>query len=372
MDEARAPAPTRRWARPPARSVLALVAALAATGALVAQTPEKPRGPEPRPPAVGTVWPQAGRADVPGVLTDGAPYNPAFFVDERVSAGIAVGADGKTVRLVLRAADGTVRVLRQLAAATGPQFAAFIRVGEQLVWAETVTGRDGTAQTTLWRADLSGGTPRKITDDTGWVTFAGSDYDMVVNADRLYWTATASGDQQATEVRSVPLDGGPVNVRTQPGEWTLSRWPWLVSPSSDARLLNVDTAQVVKVPADGARLGQCGPTWCRLYTLSDDGPTRIELIRPDGSERLRLADSGATASLVDVAPLDRFEVLSNDSTTLGAALGGQQLLVYDLKTRRSVLVAEAATSVSYRAGVLWWSTSALGRNSWHTLDLRTV
>lgn len=303
------------------------------------------------------------------MLADGASYSPAFFIDSQISAGTAVDSGGKTVRLVLRAADGTVRVLRRLSASVGPKFAAFARLGNQLVWAEA----EGTAQTTLWRADLSGGTPRRITDDTGWVTFAGSDYDIVAHADRLFWTATAPGDQPATEVRSVNIDGGPVEVRTEPGEWMLSRWPWLVNPSSSrAQLRSLDTARVIDVDAGGDRLGQCGPTWCRVYVLSGDGPATTELMRPDGSERLRIADDGATASIVDVAPLDRFEVLSKDSSTLGAAIGGQELLVYDLNTRRPILIAEAATSVSYRAGLLWWSTSALGLLSWHTLDLRTV
>ncbi|MDG4820513.1 hypothetical protein O7635_01430 [Asanoa sp. WMMD1127] len=371
MNEAResAPEPPPRRPRPPARRVLALVGALVATGALVAQTPEGPRAPQPPPPGVGTVWPQAQRANVPGVLADGASYNPAFFVDARVSAGTAVDANGKTVRLLLRAADGTVRVLRRLPASVGPQFEAFALVGNQLVWAET----DGTAQTTLWRADLSGGAPRTITDDTGWATFAGSDYDLVARADRLFWTATAPGDQPATEVRSVPVDGGPVEVRTEPGEWTLSRWPWLVTRGGGGpRLRSLDTAATIEVDAGRDRPGQCAPTWCRVYVLSADGPAQTELMRPDGSERLRIAEDGATASIVDVAPLDRFEVLSKDSSALGAALGGQELLVYDLESRRTILVAAAATSVSYRSGVLWWSTNSLGVLSWHTLDLRTV
>ena len=60
---------------------------------------------------------------------------------------------------------------------------------------------------------------------------------MVANAGRVYWTATAlaSGGEPATEVRSVPVEGGPVEVRTEPGEWSLSRWPWLVSPSTRSR-----------------------------------------------------------------------------------------------------------------------------------------
>ncbi|HEV7710436.1 MAG TPA: hypothetical protein VGP16_19730 [Asanoa sp.] len=360
--------------RPPLRGLVALVAALAAVGTLMVQPPNTAPPPKPQPPPVQAVWPQARRATVPGVLTDGAPYSPAYFLDEQTSAGTALDPAGKSVRLVLRAADGRVRVLRRLPVSAGPQYAGFNRVGGRLVWAESVTGEGGSVRTTLWQVDLSDGAPRQITGDTGQVVFLGSDYDIVAESGRLYWTARAPGSQAATEVRSVAIDGGPVEVRTQPGLWALSRWPWLASPSSSgrARLRSIDTDRVVDVDAAGDVLDQCGPTWCRVYVLSGEDPVLSELMRPDGSERLRVADDGATASIVDVAPLDRFEVLSETSTALGAAVGGERLLVYDLNAKRSILVAEAATSVSYRSGVLWWSTNALGRLSWHTLDLRTV
>jgi hypothetical protein len=354
--------------------MLGLVVALAAGGALLATTPNHAGTPKPPPPPVDAVWPNAARADLPGALTDGVPYNPSYFVDDRVSAGTALDPRAHEVRLVLRAADGGVRVLRQLPVASGPQYAAFTRVGNLLVWAESVTGQDGTVRTTLWRADLSGGAPRTITEDTGWATFTGSDSDIVADSGRLYWTAKAPGSEPATQVRSVPLDGGPVEVRTEPGEWALSGWPWLVSPShaGRAQLRRIDTDHTIDVDAAGDSLDQCGPAWCRVYVLSGDGPARTELMRPDGSDRRRVADDGATASVVEVAPLDRFEILAADSTTIGAAIGGQRLLVYDLRTKRTVLVSEAATSVSYRAGVLWWSTNALGRITWHTLDLRSI
>ena len=353
--------------------MLALVAAVSATGALVVRGPERASPPRPPPPAAETVWPHARRADVPGVLPGDVTYSPAYFLDERVSVGTAREAGGGEVRLVVRAADGAVRVLRALPTAGAPRFAGVTRAGDVLVWAESVTGRDGSVRTALWRADLSGGAPRKITDDSGDATFLGSDYDIAVDSGRLYWTARAPGREAATEIRSVSVDGGPVEVRTEPGLWTLSGWPWLTSAGSSgrARLRNLDAASVVDVDAAGDMLDRCGPTWCRVYVLSG-GAVRSELMRPDGSERLRVADDGATATVVDVAVLDRFEVLSEDSTTLGAAIGGRRVLVYDLTTRRSVSVAEAATSASYRAGVLWWSTGAAGRVTWHTIDLRTV
>lgn len=317
------------------------------------------------------MWPHARRADVPGALPDGAAYRPVYFVDERASIGTADDPGGAVVRLVTRAADGAVRVLRRLPTAAAPQYAAFTRVGDELVWAESVTGPDGTVRTTLWRAALAGGEPRMITGDTGRAAFFGSEHDIVTNAGRLYWTARAPGGA-ATEVRSVRVGGGAVEVRTEPGVWTLSSWPWLASASSSGRaqLRDMATARVVAVDAAGDMLDRCGPTWCRVFAWGGDGPVRCELMRLDGSERLLVAD-GVIASIVDVAVLDRFEVYSERAGALGAAIGARRLLVYDLTTRRSMTVSETAAESFYRAGVLWWSTRAGDRLTWHTLDLRT-
>jgi hypothetical protein len=105
--------------------------------------------------------------------------------------------------------------LRQLPAAVAAQFTGFARADGQLVWAESVTGRDGSPRTELWRVKVSGGSPRRITGDTGRVAFFGSEHDIVVASGRLYWTAEAPG-REATEVRSVPITGGPMQVRTVP------------------------------------------------------------------------------------------------------------------------------------------------------------
>jgi hypothetical protein len=212
-----------------------------------------------------------------------------------------------------------------------------------------------------------------ITGDTGRAAFFGSEHDIVVNAGRLYWTARAPGRAVATEVRSVRIGGGAVEVRTHPGVWTLSSWPWLASASSSGRaqLRDIDTARVVVVDAAGDLLDRCGPTWCRVFVWGGDGPVRCELMRLDGSQRLPVAD-GVIASIVDVAVLDRFEVYSERASALSTAIGARRLLVYDLKTRQSTTVSETAAESFYRAGVLWWSTRAGERITWHTLDLRTV
>ncbi|MGN9912895.1 hypothetical protein ACTMTJ_35700 [Phytohabitans sp. LJ34] len=347
-----------------------LVAALVAAGALLAQTPVGARSPKTPPPPVAAAWPQVTRATIPGTLPDGAAYTPVYFLDERASVGTALDPRGGGVRLVLRAADGAIRELRR---GTGRFYAGFTRDGDQLVWAESVTAEDGVTRTELWRAALAGGAPRKVTADTGWVSFENSDHDIVAAAGQLHWTAAA---RSSTEIRSVPLGGGPVRVRTEPGAWALTAWPWLVSTGSGQRgpmrLLNLDTGQTTTVKAGDDTPDQCGPTWCRLFALRGDDPVRSVLMRPDGSDRQTATDDGATAAIADVAVLDRFEVLAGDSSTLATAVGGARLLIYDLKTRQLVNVAEAASRVSYRGGVLWWSTSGGDNTTWHSIDLRTV
>ncbi|BCB77456.1 hypothetical protein GCM10022251_71220 [Phytohabitans flavus] len=355
------------------RGVLGLLAALGAAGVLLVQVPVGTRVSE-APPAVAEVaWPQVRLASVPGTLPDGTAYSPAFFLDARASVGPALDPRGGGVRLVLRSADGAVRVLRGPGGA-GRSYAAFTRAGADLVWAESVTAKDGTPKTELWRADLAGGAPRLVTADTGWATFANSEYDLVVASGRVYWAASAPGPSPATQVRSVPLGGGPVRVDTEPGTWTLAGWPWLVGSGGGqrgpVRIRDLDSGRTTTV--EDRALDRCGPAWCRLFVLSGDAPVRSELMRPDGSDRQTAADNGATPAIGDVAVLDRFEVLSGDSSTIAAAVGGQRLLVYDMKTRQLVAVADAASRVSYRAGVLWWATNAGTNTTWHTLDLRTV
>jgi hypothetical protein len=359
-----------------ARVSFGLVAALAAAGALVAQAPLGAKTPKPPPPTVDVAWPQVKRATVPGTLPDGAAYTPVFFLDERASVGTALNPRGGGVRLVLRAADGAVRVLRRPPAGAGRWYGGFTRAGSELVWAESVTAKDGVTRTELWRAGVAGGASQKITGDTGWVSFANSDHDIVADAGLLYWTAAAPGQQSATEVRSVAVDGGPVRVRTEPGAWALAGWPWLVSTGSGQRgpmrLHNLDTGHTTTVDAGDDTPDQCGPAWCRVFVLKGDDPVRSVLMRPDGTGRQTATDNGATAAIADVAVLDRFEVLAGDSSTLATAVGGARLLIYDLKTRQLVNVSEAASRVSYRGGVLWWSTSGGNNTTWHTLDLRTV
>ncbi|MEH1124534.1 hypothetical protein [Micromonospora sp. CPCC 206061] len=364
------PAPKR--SRAPLGGVIALVAALAAAGTLLALSPNgsEPAGP-PRVRTVDQAWPDAKRADIPGVLPDGAPYSPAYLLDAGTSIGTATDPGGGVLRLVLRDAAGTVRELRRLPAGGSPQYSGFTRAGDELVWAESVTTDGGAARTEMWIANATGGAARKITGDTGDVVFFNSQYDMVIDAGRLYWVAVAPGQDQVTEVRSVPLAGGEVTVRTEPGAWALSAWPWLVSAGSGqsgpVELRDLGSGKVTTVAATAAELVTCSPEWCRVLVLAGNGPARIDLVRPDGADRRPVADGAATASVIDVALLDRFEVLSQ-----GTDLTTQRLLLYDLRSKESTVVADGAGMVLARGGLLWWSTGDTQAATWYTLDLRSL
>jgi hypothetical protein len=357
----------------PLGGVIALTAALAAAGALLVLSPSgsEPAAP-PRMRTVAQAWPDAKRADIPGVLPDGAPYSPAYLLDAGTSIGTASDPGGTVLRLVLRDAGGAVRELRRLPVGGSPQYSGFTRAGDELAWAESVTTDDGAARTEMWVANVtSGGAPRKITSDTGDVVFFNSQYDMVIDAGRLYWVAVAPGQDQVTEVRSAPLAGGRVAVRTQPGAWALSAWPWLVSAGSGqsgpVELRDLGTGKITTVPATPAELATCSPAWCRVLVLAGNGPARIDLMRPDGADRRTVADGAATASVIDVALLDRFEVLSQ-----GTDLTTQRLLLYDLRAKESTVVADGAGMVLSRGGLLWWSTGDTQSATWHTLDLRSL
>lgn len=356
---------------------LGLAAALAAGLALIAlpSAKTKPQG-EPPPLAVEHVWPKAQRADIPADLPDGPAYSPVFFLDARTSLGTAPSPQGTHLRLLMRAADGALRELRRLPIATTPQYGGFALAGDELVWAESTGDEAGKGHTEIWTANLrSERAARRLTADTGDVVSSNSQYDMLINAGRVYWAAVSPEREPATELRSVPLAGGEVAVRTEPGRWALSSWPWLVSAGSGqsgpVQLKDLDARRVIDVDAGATDLVTCSPAWCRALVLSGDGPTRIDLMRPDGKDRRRIAGGSATPSVIDVAVLDRFEVLTqaNAQTTTVTI---QQLMLYDLRRKRTIVVADGVGMVLCRGGVLWWSTGDSETVAWHSLDLRNL
>ena len=94
-------------------------------------------------------------------------------------------------------------------------------------------------------------------------------------------------------------------------------------------------------------------------------------MRPDGSDRRRLAGSEAIPILDDVALLDRFEAFVTDGDVVGQP-AGRRIVMYDINTRQTVVldtgVVEAATS----GGLLWWAIGAEGSPTWKVLDLRDL
>ena len=345
------------------RTRIALGAALLAAVALLAGgLPEQPAAPVP--PGRATAeqeWPAAARADLPGLAVD-----PLLFLDATTAVGTV--ADGDVVRLVVER-DGIARELRRLPAADEPRFEGLTASGDDLVWAES----SGTRPVEIRAASRGGGESRLLTTDTGNTLFYGNQSDLVVAEGRVHWVA---GDgEETTQIRSVALTGGPVEVREEKGRWALSAWPWITdeagSRSGTVTMRELTTGREVRVPFTGAEFGMCGPAWCRVMVMAGEGLARIDVMRPDGSDRRRVAGPNTQAAVNDVAVLDRFEILSEPGPNFDLT-GAAGLVVHDLRTGRTVTLTAAADLAATKDGMLWWSTGSQEAAVWHTLDLRTV
>jgi hypothetical protein len=348
-----------------------LTVALVAGGTLLAYGPDKPKATPGARVALAAAWPGAQRADLRGNLSDGPIFHPGIFLDARTAVGTAPSPDGAAERLVLRAADDSVRELRRRPLSANPEFGAFAVSGDDLVWTESAKG----VEPQIWTAKTTGGPARRLTSDTGNAVFFGSQWDLVLADGRVHWAAAAPRGEQVTQIRSVALTGGTVAIREEPGVWALTAWPWLTDGGGDqagtTRLRNLATNRDTPVESTGAELITCAAAWCRVLVMNGDGLARIDLMHPDGSARRRVAGSTAGAAITDVAVLDRFEILSEtgpDSDLTGTA----GLLVYDLATDRTVDITAATDGAFSRNGVLWWATGDQDSLVWHTVDLRTV
>ena len=355
------------------RSMLALAVALAAGGVLLARAPNGDPAAPPGRVAAAVAWPNADRATLIGELPDGTAFEPGHFLDARTAVGTAPSSDGRSLRLVVRGGDGQVRELRRLPRGRGFAYGSFAATDTRLVWAEATGG----SAPEIWAADLRDARSPAglLTADTGEAALSGSQYDLVINDSRVYWTAVPD-DGRITEIRSVALTGGPVSVRTEEGRWILSAWPWLTDGSdrtSTARLRDPRSGRDVDVDVDsgtGTELLTCSPAWCRVTVMGSGGISRVDLMRHDGSQRTTVAGGDAGVVSADVAILDRFELVLE--TRPGAGKGSTTALqVHDLTSARTVEISPAARSADSRAGVLWWSTGG-DPVVWHTLDLRTV
>jgi hypothetical protein len=349
------------------RGRVSLLTALAASAALLVapfggKTPPVPLQ------TVAQVWPNAKHATLNQTLADGTDYQPLVYLSATSSVGSARTKDGKSLRLLLLAADGKTREIRRVPTEKDPSFPAVALDGTLLIWAESTTR----GHQEIWTADVRGGAARRLTADTGDARFYQSQYDLVVASGRVYWVA--AGPDGTTQVRSVAVGGGPIDVRTEPGTWSFAGWPWLsngvVSSAGTTTMRNVTTGHDLPIPATSRSVTACSPTWCQVVSITKNGDSRIELTHPDGSASHVVANGNAETVISDVAVLDKFEIFAQLTPT-SELTGNVQLLMYELKTRRTVEVSPDCFAVSYRAGVLSWSTGTQQSFLRHALDLRT-
>jgi hypothetical protein len=350
------------------RRPVSLLTALAASAALLI-APLTDHGPPAPMQTVEQVWPKAKHAVLTADLADGTAYQPLLFFTATASAGTAPTKNGKSLRLLIRQANGSLRQLRSLPISHDPSIPAITVAGGLLVWVEST----GDGHQELWSADLRGGAAGRLTADTGDARFYQSDDDLVVAGGRIHWVAAGPGD--TTQVRSVALSGGAVDVRSEPGTWAFSAWPWLtngVVNSAGATLFrNLATGQDRRIPVTDRGVTACSPTWCQIALLTRTGDTRLDFMHPDGSARRTIGGVEAATVISDVGELDRYEVYSNLTAT-SQLTGNVQLLIYEISTRRTAEVSPDAFSVFYRAGILSWSTGTQQSFIRHALDLRSL
>jgi hypothetical protein len=353
------------------RVYASLAVALGVVGVALALPSPQPAKPPVAPKALrlADVWPGAKPVTIPGTLPTGASYQPSVVIDPTTSIGVANGADAATTSLVIRAGEA-VHTLREMNNERGEALAAVTVADGRIYWAETAETGTGTGQTTVWRADLDGGAARRLVSDPGLIYSRDSAYDLQVVDGSVHWVAS---DGERGDVRSVPVDGGPVRVRALARPFGLTTWPWATSSTSgdpgDAELLNLVSGERRRAPGGPEEFLSCSPQWCRVTTLIDDGQNiAYGIRRADGSDERELAD---TPMNVDVALTNRFELLASEPSD--SVRPYQRLSLYDLTTGRSVVVADALTGpVGDHGDYLWWSTGDNETLQWHVLDLRQL
>ncbi|RRR99354.1 hypothetical protein [Glycomyces terrestris] len=323
------------------------------------------------PPAQPTVWEtwDAEPVDWPGVV-DGRAWTPLRVLDEDSALGTDEAGSLLYVELD-EAGDAAVTVVAEPGGVPGVVAAA--ATDERLAWIASVPDEQGRVVSQLWTAprgaDGRPGEAAVLTADTGDVIASGSAYDLQFAAEGLHWLSTARGEALVTEHRSIPVGGGEVAVTGHLGAWQAAAWPWLASAGSDslggAQLVRTDTGAGVKVFSGAEELTLCSATWCRLIVTADDG-ARTDLIRPDGTDRVTVAEGFTSAVSPDVGLIDRFEPL----VERGAGAGDAAVVtLFDLEAGEAYLVASSAGQTGADARSVWWSTGTADLLVWHVLDL---
>ncbi len=352
--------------------LLSLCAALVACGLLLVGYPATPTPAPAGAVPFSVAWPHALNATITSTLPDQTAYQPAIFLDAQTSVGTAPDPRHRAMRLLLRGGTGPPRQLRSLPLAQSPWFGGFAQSGTVLTWAERTNS--GPAQ--LWTVNLHDNrAARPLTADLGDAMLDGTPYDLVIAESRVHWAAADPHRRDTTQIRSVALTGGPVEVHVEPGTWQLSSWPWLVNgrdaPAGTTTMRNMLTERDVAIAGTDRQTTHCTPpSWCVTVTLADDG-YRVDLMHPDGTGRQPVASGQLVPEIDDVVALDRFVVVSRVAS-YSDLTATRQLQVFDINTNRTVELSSGARTASYSNGMLWWSTGAQDAPVWHALDLRTV
>jgi len=329
------------------------------------------------PVAAPTVWEtwDAEPVDWPGQI-DGRAWTPLHVLEDTDDAddpALLATDEAGSLLYIEQDDDGEAAVTVVAEPGGVPGVVAAAATRDRLAWITSVPDERGRVVSQLWAAERdAGGRPGEatlLTADTGDVITSGSAYDLQFAAEGLHWLATVRSETLVTEHRSISVDGGDVSVVGHRGAWQAAAWPWLASAGSDslggAQLVRSDTGAGVKVFSGADELTLCSATWCRLVVTADDG-SRVDLVRPDGTDRVTVSKGFTSAVSPDVGLIDRFEPLAASTSATGE---GTTVTLFDLQAGTAYLVASSAGEAGADDRCLWWSTGTGELLVWHVLDL---
>lgn len=326
-------------------------------------------------PATGAPDPPPPIVTIHGYADERWTYQPLAFVDDHTSIGPSLSPDDGGAKLLVVTDGKTVHVLRTLAQELAAQFLGLRIAGDQVVWLEQTAGADGQGDAVLEVADWRTGSTRELTRDVGEYTFFNAQDDLVVEDGRVSWAASAPGDSERTEIRSIALAGGPVDRRTVDGAWQQIGGSWLVTATTGGaertRMVDWRSGKRIDAEQPPGGLVSCARVWCRAVVLGAASSTRIDVFDLAGKRRKTAVSGRVTAVLNDVALLDRWEVYGR-STSGDPNVTAMQVLLYDVDTGRLVVVADGADQITGRDGFVWWSTGQGDYVTWHMVDLRAL